>query len=351
MERRKTNQVILKGKFRTVKIGSNNPISVQSMTTTHTSDVKKTIEQIEQMALYNCDIVRVAVANTKDANSLKEIVNNSILPVVADIHFRKSFALKAIDCGVACVRINPGNMPYQDAIEIIELLKQTQIPCRIGVNAGSISENIKKKYGVSVKGLLKSALDEIKLFEDNGFYNFKISIKHHDPSIVIKVYNELAKYGNWPFHIGVTEAGPIVPGIVKNTIAITELLQNGIGDTLRVSLSANPVNEVKTGVEILQSLGLKKRKYEIISCPTCGRTEIDLQDLVKKVELAVIKNNINLKGAVMGCVVNGPGEAADADIGVAGGVNSGKIFVKGKPIKIVKENEIVDELIKCAQML
>jgi (E)-4-hydroxy-3-methylbut-2-enyl-diphosphate synthase len=340
-------------KIGNIGIGSNYPVSIQTMTNTKTYDVDSTVKQIIELNKAGADIVRIAVPTDKDANAIKNIVKRTKnIPLVADIHFRVKYAIKAIESGINAIRINPGNMPNKDLETLIDSAKQNNVPIRIGVNAGSIHAKLRPTFLLNpIEALVQSALSEASIFEKNNFYDFKISIKHHTPMVVVNAYEELAKHGNWPFHIGVTEAGLFLQGVVKNTSAMSILLNKGIGDTIRVSLSDDPIKEVEAGLEILYSLGIRKRPFEIISCPTCGRTEIDLISLTEKVKQAVIDNNIKLKVAVMGCIVNGPGEAKDADIGVAAGPKQGQIFIKGKPIKTVQENEILPELIKAANKL
>jgi (E)-4-hydroxy-3-methylbut-2-enyl-diphosphate synthase len=347
-KRRKTVQVSLGH----VKIGSKAPISVQSMTNTFTSNMDKTLLQINTLKNAGADIVRVAVATEKDAKALKNIVQNASVPIVADIHFRAKLAVKSIEQGVQGIRINPGNMPKKDIKEIVDAAKLNKVIIRVGANAGSISAENRKKYKNSpVNALVNSALENIKLIEKLKFNDLKVSLKHHDPMITVKAYEVLANKVDYPFHIGVTEAGATFSAIIKNTSAISILLNKGIGDTIRVSISGDKVKEIETANEILMCLGLKQREYEIISCPTCSRTQIDVIKMAELVEKAVKEHNIKLKIAVMGCIVNGPGEASDADIGIAGGKSFGTLFIKGKKIKQVKEQDIVPELIRLAKKL
>ncbi|MDR0951121.1 MAG: flavodoxin-dependent (E)-4-hydroxy-3-methylbut-2-enyl-diphosphate synthase [Candidatus Ancillula sp.] len=336
-----------------VAVGGDSPISVQSMTTTRTYDVEATVQQIRELALAGCDIIRIACPTISDADALPEIVKQSPIPVIVDIHFQADFALKAIKAGAAAVRINPGNLARKDEELplIISAAKANKIPLRIGVNAGSLDKEILAKYNgkVCAEALVDSAMQEANEFEKLGFEDFAISVKHHDPVLTIETYKLLSSKIDCPLHLGVTEAGPQFQGTIKSAVAFGSLLSQGIGDTIRVSLSADPAQEVKVGKEILMALGFRERRLEIISCPTCGRGQTDVIHLAKEVE-EKLKDHPKLaekplKVAVMGCVVNGPGEAREANIGVAGGAGKGKIFVKGKVIKTVATEEIIPTLL------
>lgn len=342
-----------------VLVGGGAPVTVQSMTTTRTHDVEATILQINQLAMAGCDVIRVACPTNKDALALSDIVKGSSIPVIADIHFQSKYVYQAIESGCAGVRVNPGNIKNLDVElpKIVMMATDYKTPLRIGVNAGSLDAEILQKYNgvTSADALVEAALKEANQFEKLGFYDFAISLKHHDPMIVVEAYEKLSTHGNWPLHLGVTEAGADLQGIVKSTTAFAILLAKGIGDTIRVSLSNDPIEEVKTGLEILYSLGLRERKLEIISCPTCGRKEADVIKLVQNVK-RVFENdeilvNKKLKVAIMGCIVNGPGEAREADIGVAGGRDKGQIFIKGNVVKTVPSANIVEELYKAALAL
>jgi (E)-4-hydroxy-3-methylbut-2-enyl-diphosphate synthase len=337
-----------------VPVGGNSPITVQSMCTIKTHEVDKTLAQIEELYKAGCDIIRVAVPGSKDAAALHELAEKSPIPVVADIHFQSLYIFKALEAGVAGVRVNPGNIKkFDDKLQdIVVAAKMNNIPLRIGVNAGSLDDEILEKYGrkATASALVESAIKEVSLFESYSFYDFAISVKHHDVNTTIEAYTRLSELVDYPLHLGVTEAGPRFQGTIKSAVAFGALLKSGVGDTIRVSLTDNPIEEVRVGREILMSLGLKNRELEIISCPTCGRIETDVIKLTSRVESA-LQNHVGLgtkplKIAVMGCLVNGPGEARDADIGVAGGKGKGDIFVRGKVVKTVTEDEIVPQLLK-----
>lgn len=345
VKRRKTRQIQV-GK---VGVGSEQPISIQSMTTTKTHDINATLQQIAELTTAGCDIVRVACPTDKDADALSIIAAKSQIPVIADIHFQPKYVFKAIDAGCAAVRVNPGNIKkFDDQVkEISKAAIDANVSIRIGVNAGSLDKRLLEKHKKATpEALVESALWEASLFEECGFNNFKISVKHHDPVVMIKAYRMLAEKGDWPLHLGVTEAGPIFQGTIKSATAFGALLADGIGDTIRVSLSAPPVEEVKVGNQILQSLNLRPRKLEIVSCPSCGRAQVNVYKLAEEVTKGLEGVKIPLRVAVMGCIVNGPGEAREADIGVASGNGKGQIFVKGKVIKTVPENKIVETLIE-----
>ena len=348
--RRKTRQIQV-GK---VSVGSDSPISVQSMTTTQTTDINGTLQQIAELTASGCDIVRVACPSPDDAAALPAIAQKSQIPVIADIHFQPKYVYAAIDAGCAAVRVNPGNIrKFDDQIkEISKAAGDAGTSIRIGVNAGSLDKRIMEKYGKATpEALVESAVWEASLFEEHDFHDFKISVKHNDPVIMVRAYELLAERGDWPLHLGVTEAGPAFQGTIKSATAFGALLSQGIGDTIRVSLSAPPVEEIKVGNQILESLNLKPRKLEIVSCPSCGRAQVDVYTLADKVTAGLEGMEVPLRVAVMGCVVNGPGEAREADLGVASGNGKGQIFVKGEVIKTVPESEIVETLIEEANRI
>ncbi len=348
--RRKTRQIQV-GK---VGVGSDFPISVQSMTTTPTTDINATLQQIAELTAAGCDIVRVACPSQDDADALPAIARKSQIPVIADIHFQPKYVYAAIDAGCAAVRVNPGNIrQFDDQVkEIARAAKDAGVSIRIGVNAGSLDKRILEKYGKATpEALVESAVWEASLFEEHDFHDFKISVKHNDPVIMVRAYELLAERGDWPLHLGVTEAGPAFQGTIKSATAFGALLSRGIGDTIRVSLSAPPVEEVKVGNQILQSLNLKPRKLEIVSCPSCGRAQVDVYTLADQVTAGLEGMTVPLRVAVMGCVVNGPGEAREADLGVASGNGKGQIFVKGEVIKTVPEAQIVETLIEEAMRI
>ena len=348
--RRKTRQI----QVGTVGVGSDSPVSVQSMTTTLTSDVNSTLQQIAELTAAGCDIVRVACPSQDDADALAEIAQHSNIPVIADIHFQPKYVYAAIDAGCAAVRVNPGNIrQFDDQVaEIAKRAKAAGTSIRIGVNAGSLDKRLLEKYGKATpEALVESAVWEASLFEEHDFHDFKISVKHNDPVVMVKAYELLAERGDWPLHLGVTEAGPAFQGTIKSATAFGALLSQGIGDTIRVSLSAPPVEEVKVGIQILQSLNLRPRKLEIVSCPSCGRAQVDVYKLANEVTAGLEGMTVPLRVAVMGCVVNGPGEAREADLGVASGNGKGQIFVKGEVIKTVPEAQIVETLIEEAMRL
>ena len=348
--RRKTRQIMV-GK---VAVGGDAPISVQSMCTTPTTDVNATLQQIAELTASGCDIVRVAVPSQDDADRLQLIARKSQIPVIADIHFQSKYVFQAIDAGCGAVRVNPGNIrQFDDKVgEIAKAAKDAGVSIRIGVNAGSLDPRLLEKYGKATpEALVESAVWEASLFEEHDFHDFKISVKHNDPVIMVKAYEMLSERGDWPLHLGVTEAGPAFQGTIKSSVAFGALLSRGIGDTIRVSLSAPPVEEIKVGSQILESLNLRPRKLEIVSCPSCGRAQVDVYTLANEVTAGLEKLTVPLRVAVMGCVVNGPGEAREADLGVASGNGKGQIFVKGEVIKTVPESEIVATLIEEANRL
>ncbi|PYH00142.1 flavodoxin-dependent (E)-4-hydroxy-3-methylbut-2-enyl-diphosphate synthase [Arthrobacter stackebrandtii] len=348
--RRKTRQI----KVGPVGVGSDSPISVQSMTTTQTTDINATLQQIAELTASGCDIVRVACPSQDDAEALPIIAKKSQIPVIADIHFQPKYVFAAIEAGCAAVRVNPGNIrKFDDQVkEIARAAKDHGTSIRIGVNAGSLEPGIMKKYGKATpEALVESAVWEASLFEEHGFHDFKISVKHNDPVIMVAAYEMLAEQGDWPLHLGVTEAGPAFQGTIKSAVAFGSLLSKGIGDTIRVSLSAPPVEEIKVGNQILQSLNLRPRKLEIVSCPSCGRAQVDVYKLAEEVTAGLEGMEVPLRVAVMGCVVNGPGEAREADLGVASGNGKGQIFVRGEVIKTVPEDQIVETLIEEAMRI
>ncbi len=331
-----------------VEVGGDAPVSVQSMTTTPTTDVNATLQQIAELTAAGCDIVRVAVPSQDDADALPAIARKSQIPVIADIHFQPKYVFAAIDAGCAAVRVNPGNIrKFDDQVgAIARAAADAGVSLRIGVNAGSLDPRLLAKYGKATPdALVESAVWEASLFEEHDFHDFKISVKHNDPVVMVRAYELLSQRGDWPLHLGVTEAGPAFQGTIKSATAFGALLSQGIGDTIRVSLSAPPVEEVKVGIQILQSLNLRPRKLEIVSCPSCGRAQVDVYSLAERVTAGLEGLEVPLRVAVMGCVVNGPGEAREADLGVASGNGKGQIFVKGEVVKTVPEAQIVETLI------
>ncbi|WP_107655505.1 flavodoxin-dependent (E)-4-hydroxy-3-methylbut-2-enyl-diphosphate synthase [Nocardia suismassiliense] len=331
-----------------VPVGGGAPISVQTMTTTRTADIDGTLQQIAAVTAAGCDIVRVAVPTPEDAAALPALVARSPLPVIADIHFQPRYVFAAIDAGCAAVRVNPGNIKqFDDRVgDIAKAAAAAGIPIRVGVNAGSLDPRVLAKHGAATAAaLVESALWEAALFEEHGFTDLKIAVKHHDPRTMIAANRLLAQRCDYPLHLGVTEAGPMFQGTVKSAVAFAILLGEGIGDTIRVSISAPPVDQVKAGCHILQSLGLRPRKLEIVSCPGCGRVQVDIHRLAGQVEAAFEGFPHPLRVAVMGCVVNGPGEAREADLGVSSGNGKGQIFVRGKVIRTVPEHLIVETLV------
>jgi (E)-4-hydroxy-3-methylbut-2-enyl-diphosphate synthase len=348
--RRKTRQIRV-GK---VLVGGDAPVSVQSMTTTQTTNINATLQQIAELTATGCDIVRVAVPHQEDADALKIIAAKSQIPVIADIHFQPRYVFAAIDAGVGAVRVNPGNIrKFDDQVgAIAKAARDAGVSIRIGVNAGSLEPSLLQKHGkATAEALVESAVWEASLFEEHDFHDFKISVKHNDPIVMVKAYRMLAEQGDWPLHLGVTEAGPAFQGTIKSATAFGILLSEGIGDTIRVSLSAPPVEEVKVGLQILQSLNLRERKLEIVSCPSCGRAQVDVYTLADEVTEGLQGMTVPLRVAVMGCVVNGPGEAREADLGVASGNGKGQIFVKGEVIKTVPEADIVATLLEEARRI
>jgi len=348
--RRKSRQIMVGS----VPVGGDAPVSVQSMTTTLTSDVNATLQQIAELTASGCQIVRVACPSQDDADALATIARKSQIPVIADIHFQPKYVFAAIDAGCAAVRVNPGNIrQFDDKVkEIAKAAGDAGVPIRIGVNAGSLDRRLLEKYGrATPEALVESALWECSLFEEHGFRDIKISVKHNDPVVMIAAYRLLAASCDYPLHLGVTEAGPSFQGTIKSAVAFGALLAEGIGDTIRVSLSAPPVEEIKVGNQILESLNLRQRGLEIVSCPSCGRAQVDVYTLAEEVTAGLEGMEVPLRVAVMGCVVNGPGEAREADLGVASGNGKGQIFVKGEVIKTVPESKIVETLIEEALKL
>ncbi|MFD5314924.1 flavodoxin-dependent (E)-4-hydroxy-3-methylbut-2-enyl-diphosphate synthase [Streptomyces ardesiacus] len=337
-----------------VAVGGGAPVSVQSMTTTRTSDIGATLQQIAELTAAGCQIVRVACPTQDDADALPVIARKSQIPVIADIHFQPKYVFAAIEAGCAAVRVNPGNIKqFDDKVkEIAKAAKDHGTPIRIGVNAGSLDRRLLQKYGrATPEALAESALWEASLFEEHDFRDIKISVKHNDPVVMVEAYRQLAARCDYPLHLGVTEAGPAFQGTIKSAVAFGALLSQGIGDTIRVSLSAPPVEEIKVGIQILQSLGLRERRLEIVSCPSCGRAQVDVYKLAEEVTAGLEGMEVPLRVAVMGCVVNGPGEAREADLGVASGNGKGQIFVKGEVIKTVPESKIVETLIEEAMKI
>ncbi|MGJ5833945.1 flavodoxin-dependent (E)-4-hydroxy-3-methylbut-2-enyl-diphosphate synthase [Streptomyces ossamyceticus] len=349
-ERRKSRQI----QVGSVAVGGDAPVSVQSMTTTRTSDIGATLQQIAELTASGCQIVRVACPTQDDADALPVIARKSQIPVIADIHFQPKYVFAAIEAGCAAVRVNPGNIKqFDDKVkEIAQAANDHGTPIRIGVNAGSLDRRLLQKYGKATpEALVESALWEASLFEEHGFRDIKISVKHNDPVVMVNAYRQLAAQCDYPLHLGVTEAGPAFQGTIKSAVAFGALLSEGIGDTIRVSLSAPPVEEVKVGNQILESLNLKQRGLEIVSCPSCGRAQVDVYKLAEEVTAGLTGMEVPLRVAVMGCVVNGPGEAREADLGVASGNGKGQIFVKGEVIKTVPESKIVETLIEEAMKI
>lgn len=352
--RKKTRKLTLRHHNNPVEVGGDAPISVQSMATTLTADVNATLQQIAELTAAGCQIVRVAVPSQDDCDALPIIAKKSGIPVIADIHFQPKYVFAAIDAGCAAVRVNPGNIKqFDDKVkEIAKAAREAACPIRIGVNAGSLDKRLMEKYGKATpEALVESALWEASLFEEHDFRDFKISVKHHDPVVMVRAYELLSQQCDYPLHLGVTEAGPAFQGTIKSSVAFGALLSQGIGDTIRVSLSAPPIEEVRVGLQILESLNLRQRRLEIVSCPSCGRAQVDVYKLAEEVTAGLEGMEVPLRVAVMGCVVNGPGEARDADLGVASGNGKGQIFVKGEVIATVPESKIVETLINEAMKL
>ena len=350
MKRRQTKQI----KIGSVGVGSDYPITVQSMTTTKTKDTEKTLEQVYELASNGADIVRVTCNEVDAATSLIKISTRSPVPIIADIHFQYKLALAAIEAGVQGLRLNPGNI--RDEKHIKEVAKEAllaEIPIRVGVNAGSLDKDIAKKYPESSpEALVESALKEIRYLEEVDFYNIKISVKHSNVPLMIEAYRLLAEKVQYPLHLGVTEAGPLPGGLIKSVAGISTLLSEGIGDTIRLSLTTDPVDEAKYGRQLLEYLNLRDRKsLDLIACPSCGRAEVDVIKVANEAQESLDKKGFPIQVAVMGCVVNGPGEAKSADLGIAAGRNKGHLFIKGQVVKVVDEKDMVSSLVKEAELI
>jgi (E)-4-hydroxy-3-methylbut-2-enyl-diphosphate synthase len=350
-ERRKSRQISIGA----VTIGGDAPVRVQSMTTTKTAEVDATLQQIASLVAAGVDIVRVAVPHWEDANALRAIAAKSTVPVVADIHFQWKYAMAALEAGIQGLRINPGNIKYQDKVRLIAReAKARGVPIRIGVNAGSLEKEILERHGSpTADALVESALAEARILEDEDFFDIKISVKHSNPRVMIEAYRSLAESCDYPLHLGVTEAGPMPTGAVKSAVGIGALLAEGIGDTIRVSLTDDPVEEVKVGIQILQSLGLRRRGLDLVACPSCGRAEVDVLGLTKQVNEALEREGMKvpIRVAVMGCVVNGPGEAREADLGIAAGKGQGFLVVRGEVVDKIPEDRFVDRLLEEARKI
>ena len=342
MERRKAREVRIGDRV----IGGDHPILIQSMTNTKTEDVKATVEQIHRLEAAGCEIIRCAVPTMEAAKAFSEIKKEISIPLVADIHFDYRLAIAAIENGADKVRINPGNIGSRDRIRaVVDAAKERQIPIRVGVNSGSLEKELVEKYhGVTARGLAESALDKVKIIEDMGYDNLVISIKSSNVPMCVEAHLALADRTDYPLHVGITEAGTLFSGNIKSAVGLGILLYQGIGDTIRVSLTGDPAEEVKSAKQILKTLGLREGGIEVVSCPTCGRTQIDLIGLANQVETMVQEFPLNLKVAVMGCVVNGPGEAKEADIGIAGGKGVGLLIKKGEIVKKVPEHDLLRTL-------
>ena len=327
-------------------IGGGNPILIQSMTNTKTEDVAATVAQINRLAAAGCDIIRCAVPTMEAAEALTEIKKQVTIPVVADIHFDYRLAIAAMEHGADKIRINPGNIGSKDRVQaVVNVAKERNIPIRVGVNSGSLEKDLVEKYqGVTAEGIVESALDKVKMIEDMGYDNLVISIKSSDVLMCVKAHELIAKQTDHPLHVGITEAGTLISGNIKSSIGLGLILHQGIGDTIRVSLTGDPLEEIKSAKLFLRTLGLREGGIEVVSCPTCGRTRIDLIGLANQVENMVADIPLNIKVAVMGCVVNGPGEAKEADIGIAGGIGEGLIIKHGEVYKKVPEDQLLDAL-------
>lgn len=328
------------------KIGGGHPILIQSMTNTHTEDIKGTIAQIQQLTAAGCEIIRCAVPTMEAAEAIKEIKKGITIPLVADIHFDYRLAIAAMEYGADKIRINPGNIGAKERIQaVIDAAKERNIPIRVGVNSGSLEQElVEKHHGVTAEGIVESALNKVRIIEDLGYDNLVISIKSSDVMMCVRAHELIAAQTDYPLHVGITESGTLTSGNIKSAIGLGLILSQGIGDTIRVSLTGDPLEEIKSAKIILRTLGLRKEGIEVVSCPTCGRTQIDLISLANQVEAMVCDIPLNLKVAVMGCVVNGPGEAKEADIGIAGGVGEGLIIKHGVVYKKVKEEELLEAL-------
>lgn len=327
-------------------IGGGNPILIQSMTNTRTEDVKKTVEQIKALENAGCEIVRCTIPTLESAKAILEIKKEVTIPIVGDIHFDYKMAIAAMENGVDKIRINPGNIGAKENVKaVVDVAKERNIPIRVGVNSGSLEKNLVEKYqGVTAEGIVESALDKVKMIEDLGYDNLVISIKSSDVLMCVKAHELLVKETNYPLHVGITESGTLTSGNIKSAIGLGLILNQGIGDTIRVSLTGDPVEEIKSAKLILRTLGLRKGGIEVVSCPTCGRTKIDLIGLANEVEKLVAGYDLDIKVAVMGCVVNGPGEAKEADIGIAGGIGEGLLIKKGEIIRKIPEQELLKNL-------
>ena len=350
-ERRKSRQV----RVGDVTIGGDAPIRVQSMTTTKTADINATLQQIASLVAAGVDIVRVAVPHWEDAEALTAIAAKSTVPVVADIHFQWKYAMAALEAGIQGLRINPGNIKYQDKVRLIAReARARSVPIRIGVNAGSLEKDVLARHGApTAAALVESALDEARILEEEDFSDIKISVKHSNAGVMIQAYRLLAEACDYPLHLGVTEAGPMPAGGIKSAVGIGALLSEGIGDTIRVSLTDDPVEEVKVGTWILQSLGLRKRGLDLVACPSCGRAEVDVLGLTQQVQQAIEREGLKvpIRVAVMGCVVNGPGEAREADLGIAAGKGQGFLIVKGEVVDKIPEDRFVERVIEEARKI
>ena len=342
MERKITKEVAIGNRV----IGGGNPILIQSMTNTKTENVKATVEQIRRLTAAGCDIIRCAVPTMEAAEALTEIKKQITIPLVADIHFDYRLAIAAMEHGADKIRINPGNIGSTERVKaVVDVAKERNIPIRVGVNSGSLEKQLVEKYhGVTAEGIVESALDKVKIIEDMGYDNLVISIKSSDVMMCVRAHELLTAQTDHPLHVGITEAGTIISGNIKSSIGLGLILSQGIGDTIRVSLTGDPLEEVKSAKLILKTLGLRKGGIEIVSCPTCGRTQIDLIGLANKVENMVADIPLDIKVAVMGCVVNGPGEAKEADIGIAGGIGEGLLIKHGEVFKKVPEDQLLDAL-------
>jgi (E)-4-hydroxy-3-methylbut-2-enyl-diphosphate synthase len=350
MKRRKTKQI----KIGKIGVGSEYPVTVQSMTTTKTRDTEKTLEQIYELASNGADIVRVTCNEIEAATSLVEISTRSPVPIIADIHFQYKLALAAIEAGVQGLRLNPGNIRNEKYIkEVAKEALLADIPIRVGVNAGSLDKEIATKYGESKpEALVESAIKEIRYLEEVDFFNIKISVKHSNVPLMIESYRLLAEKVEYPLHLGVTEAGPLPGGLIKSVAGISTLLSEGIGDTIRLSLTTDPVEEAKFGRHLLEYLNLRERKsLDLIACPSCGRAEVDVIKVAKEAQKALEEKGFPLQVAVMGCVVNGPGEAKSADLGIAAGKNKGHLFIKGQVVKVVEEKDMVSSLVNEGELI
>ncbi len=349
LDRKKTNVINVGG----LLIGGDNPISVQSMNNTNTADVKATLEQIYKLKEAGCDLTRVAVPDMEAATALKEITAKSPIPVVADIHFDYRLAIESAKNGAAKIRINPGNIGGIDKVKkVVEVCKERNIPIRVGVNSGSVEKSLLAKYGgICSDAMVESALNTVAILEKLSFSDNIISIKSSSPRLTIETYRALSKVVDYPLHVGVTEAGTVRQGIIKSSVGIGTLLAEGIGDTIRVSLTGDPVDEVFAGIGILKALDLRKSGISLVSCPTCGRTKVPLIRLVTEIENQICNMPYDLKVAVMGCVVNGPGEASDADIGLAGGINEFLLFKKGEVVRKISSDDVVSQFVEEVRQL